>query len=197
VVFERALIQLREFDMTFIMKNYDQLPVRICTVPTQQIDAMKRWLHEIEIVWYVCAMNMQWPLVMKEVTKDLNAFVEGGGWDVWFAEGGDSESGSGGGDEESDWDDGGDDSDDDAGGDDSESDADLDDDGSDESASCAGSDEGMDWDELEEVAERQDRRGAREREVEGRERSRSRDAPKRGLAGGASTRAPPAKRGRR
>jgi len=85
VVFERAIMTLREFDIVFVKKDYDQMPIRITTIPQSSLDTIKSWLASIEAVWYACSMNMQWALVMKDITKDLKLFVENGGWDQWFS----------------------------------------------------------------------------------------------------------------
>jgi len=159
VVFERAMnLQLREFDMVFVKKNYNESPIRITTIPRQHFDMIRCWLMTIPIVWYSCTMNMQWQPVMKEVTKDLQDFVERGGWDAWFgadddgssAEDNCKESGS-------DWNESG--ADDASGGDDEDSDFDAaDDDVEEDSEPASEDDDGLDFDELEEQAARADKK---------------------------------------
>jgi len=171
VVFERLIISLREFDIVFVKKDYDQLPVRITTIPSNQLDKIKAWLAQIEVVWYSCGMNMQWQLVMKEITKDLNSFVENGGWEQWFGStGGDSEGESGAEDPddgESDYkeddDEPEEEDDDDLGGDDGESDFSADPDDEESDPASEDEEDGLSWDELEKEAERSDRkRGSRD-----------------------------------
>jgi len=178
VVFERAIMTLREFDIVFVKKDYDQLPIRITTIPQTNLDRIKAWLGDIQAVWYACSMNMQWQMVMKEICKDTKGFVENGGWDQWFG-GADDESESneeGGEDDESDYkgSDASDDDDDDFAGDDGESDFSAE---PDEDSSEADDDdeEGMSWDELEREAERSDRK----REVEKRDGGGGRSQPPR------------------
>lgn len=151
VVFERARIGLREMDLTFVRKDFNQLPVRISTVPTSKLDAIKRWLASNEIVWYSCSMNMQWQMVMKEINTDRMKFVTDGGWDAWFADmvSGSEDSGEEDNDGDSDFPE--DDADDD---DDEQSEDDVE-----ESDSGPGEDEddeGEDWDELEKQAAQDD-----------------------------------------
>lgn len=187
VIFERAMAQLREFDIVFVKKDYEQSPVRITTIPTVSLKDIKPWLHDMKMTWYSCAMNMQWPLVMKEITKDPGKFVEDGCWDAWFPEDGSGESGSeaagnGVGSEESDWKDSeADDESDEAAGGEDDSDFDAEDDDDVESDAPSDDASGVSWDELEREAEKDDRRGDLERSGAGR----------------AAAAAPPRKRARR
>jgi len=176
VVFERVLgkTTLREFDMVFVRKNYDEQPVRLTTIPLQNLDKIKRWLMELGVVWYSCSLNMAWQVVMKDVNKDLKGFAENGGWEAFFPSGDaedndDSDSDKAGSDFSIDEDDGDDDDDsDEDGGDDDDdgsdfsADEDEDDDDDDEE-----DEEGMDWEEMERQAEREDRKKDAQRAAKG------------------------------
>merc|ERR1719237_757 len=70
--------------MVFISKDYNQMPLRITTIPRNFVKGIRAWLMDMEVVWYNCSMNMAWQNVMKEITRDPVDFVEKGGWDVWF-----------------------------------------------------------------------------------------------------------------
>lgn len=173
VVFERAVVNLREFDMVLVKKNYDEMPVRITTIPKNNLDSFKRWFGQLNMIWYVCSMNMQWAAVMKEVTSNLPDFLELGGWDQWFARsGGESDSDTGDAQASSDFcsdddDDDNDDDDDDDNGQDNAADSDVsaeqDEDTGDDADGDATDDDGMDWDELAAEAERDDRKREGER----------------------------------
>lgn len=192
VVFERVSnLSLREFDLVFVKKDFEETPIRITTIPRDKINILKAWITGLDIVWYETPMNMQWQMVMKEITKNAADFVDGGGWDSWF--GGQSGSEDEDDQEESDWDDGEGDvqdqedddniSEDDSGGEDA-----SDDEGSEfEGESDA---DGMSWDELEEAADKADRRGDAERRHAVPQAPAARAAPARG-------RGPPAKKARR
>jgi len=157
VVFERCSLSLREFDIVFVKKDYDQMPVRVTTIPRCFLDKLKIWLSEEQLVWYTCPMNMQWQLVMKEIQKNVNKFVEKGGWDPWFVDAANgSDSDEDGDDEESDWSGGEPEDSSDAPDDDDGSDFEGDDDESAE-PDPSGSEEGMDWEELEAHATKSDR----------------------------------------
>eukprot|EP00927_Polykrikos_kofoidii_P082060 TRINITY_DN8051_c0_g2_i1.p1 TRINITY_DN8051_c0_g2~~TRINITY_DN8051_c0_g2_i1.p1 ORF type:complete len:1181 (-),score=263.83 TRINITY_DN8051_c0_g2_i1:81-3560(-) len=192
VVFERLTnTSLREFDMVFVKKNYEELPIRITTIPRNFLSMIRSWLVSINVVFYSLGVNMQWPMIMKEITSNPQEFLNNGGWEPWVGGGSDSDDSDqeDADDAESDWE--ADDSD--------VADADVADEASDfsggtESSSAAPSnsdEEGMDWDELEKEAENADKRQTVEARQSGRE----------GGGGGASTRrsgrAPPPKRARK
>lgn len=44
------------------------------------LDPLKDWLDDINIVFSESPNSLRWANVMKEVTKDLEDFVENGGW---------------------------------------------------------------------------------------------------------------------
>jgi len=96
VVFERYSLQLHEFDLFFVMKNYETSPVKISAVRRVEIDKIKQWLAEMNMVWYHSPTTLNWAKVMKEVIKQIqtNKFFEEGGWSSWFA--GDDEDDSSG-----------------------------------------------------------------------------------------------------
>merc|ERR1740129_348910 len=140
VIFERFQMQLREFDMVFINKDYNQMPLRITTIPRNFINAIRAWLMGMKIVWYNCSMNMAWQNVMKEITRDPIDFVEKGGWDVWFVNPDDSDASQ---EKESS-------GESDQGSDFEESEV--------SEASESDVSEGLSWDELEKEAERSDKK---------------------------------------
>ncbi|KAF4755838.1 FACT complex subunit SPT16, variant 2 [Perkinsus olseni] len=86
VYFERVSFNLRNFDMTFIFKDYTQTPARISIIPTESLDQIKQWLGELGIVWYQGPTNMNWTNIMKEINKNKQAFIDNGAWEGWFGE---------------------------------------------------------------------------------------------------------------
>jgi len=172
VVFERATTVTREFDMALVMKNYNEPPVRITMIPANAMVTLKSWLADLDMIWYTVSLNMQWQAVMREVTSDIEHFLEEGGWQAWFQDSDEEEDDAAKDDGESDFScKSEEDDDDDASGDieedssggeieeededddeDSEQDEDFDDADDDE-------DSGKDWSELEREAELEERRG--------------------------------------
>eukprot|EP00971_Amphidinium_carterae_P292141 5799413-Amphidinium_carterae.1 len=86
VCIERCLATLREFDIVFVLKDYNKMPVRITTIPQDRMGVIKRWLSDLKITWYGSAFNMQWQKVMKEVNSNLAEFAQSGGWENWLGQ---------------------------------------------------------------------------------------------------------------
>ena len=78
--FERVQFNLKNFDMVLIFKDYSINPLRICTIPAEYLDSIKDWLNDIDIVYSESLNPLNWGNVMKEITKDLNTFIEEGAW---------------------------------------------------------------------------------------------------------------------
>ena len=174
VYFERVSFGLRNFDMVFVFKDYARAPARVSSIPTDALVPIKQWLGELSIPWYEGPTNMNWTNVLKEVLKDKAGFVEAGGWEGWFgdAEGEsddeedeDSEYEESDDEEEGEEEEGeeGDDDDEDAEEGDSDESSYADEDEDDSAASDLGSDEseGLDWEELEKRAVKEDRKKAK------------------------------------
>ncbi|CDJ57688.1 transcription elongation factor FACT 140 kDa, putative [Eimeria maxima] len=179
VSFERVSHGLRNFDMIFVFQDYNKPVKRIDLIPIEYLDNLKRWLNELEIVWYEGKQNLNWAAILKEIRDDPRGFVEDGGFDMFLGDNGSDEEGD---DSEDDDDeeyaeqsssdddkeyneDGSEDASSDQGSD-SDSDYSSDDsslaDESDGYEEAAGTDsdeeEGLSWDELEERAKKEDRK---------------------------------------
>ncbi|KNC85735.1 hypothetical protein SARC_02109 [Sphaeroforma arctica JP610] len=155
---ERVAFGNKNFDMVFVFKDYKKLPVRVSTIPSQNLDDIQRWLHETGMKFSEGPRPLNWATLMKLVlTNPRSFFDEEGGWAIleMDADGEDSEEVS----------------DDDGDAAFEPSDNDLDEEESDDysedsegsSEDYSGgeeedSEEGLDWDELEEQARREDRR---------------------------------------
>ncbi|CAK9065772.1 FACT complex subunit SPT16 (Cell division control protein 68) (Facilitates chromatin transcription complex subunit SPT16) (Suppressor of Ty protein 16) [Durusdinium trenchii] len=168
-VFERVTLATREFDMVMVRKDYSEHPTQITMIPSSKMIDLKSWLGDLKMVWYTLSMNMQWKAVMQEVTGDLKKFIDFGGWQHWFDDGG-SEDDAAQDSEESDFeaddsevdedDNDGDDLDEEFSEDEDDDDSDDDDDDDDDSAFDE-EEEGKDWDELEAEAEEEERKKRR------------------------------------
>jgi nucleosome binding factor SPN SPT16 subunit len=176
--FERVQFQLRNFDLSFVFKDFNRQPVRIDAIPMKSLEALKTWLNNCGIVFYETKSNLVWKKMLKEISKDLEGFYEDGGWNTILGEeSGDEEEG----DEESesefepDAEEEGDDSEEYLS--DEESDGEDDDD-----SEASDEDEGEDWDVMERKAKDADReQNVKEREDDKAEARRpsssSREAP--------------------
>ncbi|XP_026190808.1 FACT complex subunit SPT16 [Cyclospora cayetanensis] len=187
VSFERVSHGLRNFDMIF---DYNKPVKHIDLIPIDYLDNLKRWLNELEIVWYEGKQNLNWSAILKEIRDDPRGFVEDGGFDMFLGDGDESDQEG----EESEDDDDEeyaeqsssdddkeykeDGSDNDSSGQDRDSDSEyssedpsLADETDDEEAAETGSDEeeGLSWDELEERAKKEDRKRQNDGDSEGEE----------------------------
>eukprot|EP00392_Amoebophrya_sp_AT5.2_P004705 g4713.t1 len=88
-VFERFTMELKEFDLIFIPKDYRAPVVKISAIPNREYgERIKSILSHQGIVWYTYDQQMRWPELMKQVISDIRAgdFQEGGCWDDWFGQ---------------------------------------------------------------------------------------------------------------
>ncbi|KAJ1613502.1 CDC68 like aminopeptidase [Cryptosporidium canis] len=170
VSFERVEQGLRNFDMIFVPKDYSKPVKRVDSIPIEYLDLIKRWLNEMEIVYYEGRQNLNWNAVLKTILSDIEDFVQNGGFNGFLGE--DSEEGEDGSDDDDDDEDeeySESDEDEDDGDDDDDDDEDLSDleeESSDDSFKELSSDEeeGLSWDELEKQAIKEDRKRGREHE---------------------------------
>jgi len=49
--FERVSYNLKNFDLTFVFKDYFRLPLRINAIPTNHLETIKNWLNEMNILF--------------------------------------------------------------------------------------------------------------------------------------------------
>lgn len=78
--FERVQFNLKNFDLCFVFKDYSRAPVRISTISTHYLEPIRDWLDDINIVFSESANPLKWVNVIKEINKDIEGFIEDGGW---------------------------------------------------------------------------------------------------------------------
>lgn len=89
--FERVIFSLRNFDMVFVLKGFEDDPaatgraareywLRINSIPMEELTPLKRYLDEQNIKYYEGKISLQWNEVLKNVRQDLLAFYNEGGW---------------------------------------------------------------------------------------------------------------------
>ncbi|OEH79253.1 transcription elongation factor fact 140 [Cyclospora cayetanensis] len=91
VSFERVSHGLRNFDMIFVFQDYNKPVKHIDLIPIDYLDNLKRWLNELEIVWYEGKQNLNWSAILKEIRDDPRGFVEDGGFDMFLGDGDESD----------------------------------------------------------------------------------------------------------
>lgn len=175
VHFERVSLQLKNFDMVFIFKDYKQKTQMVAQIPMSSIDKIKEWLHTCDIWYSEGIQSLNWAKVMKTITDDPEDFFENGGWNFLDLES-DNEEGNDDSDESDAYDP---EEEDGSGGSSSGSDEDesegeeTESDDDEEGSLDSDESEGKDWSDLEEEAAKADKR--REVEDGGRDRDRDRD----------------------
>jgi len=195
VHFERITYMSKAFDMIIINKDFGKMPSRIDMIPNADKDSIQEWLTSMDITYTEGPMNLNWKSILSTAKEDDRFYMnteddeytkKEAGWEILRMFGRD--------DDDDDDDDDGDDSEfgdesdveeeeeleeDDEEDFDSEDDEDGDFDGDEELDEA-----GMDWDEMEEQAARDDKRErlggvvndrheSRKRRGGGRETSRS------------------------
>jgi nucleosome binding factor SPN SPT16 subunit len=104
--FERVNLQLRNFDLVFVYKNFQAEPsltnkptkdmwMRISAIETEDLNSIKKYLDEQEIKYYEGRMSLNWNNVLKNIRSDLEAFYDDGGWQFLASDGDDGEVGGG------------------------------------------------------------------------------------------------------
>ncbi|EEA07011.1 uncharacterized protein CMU_033960 [Cryptosporidium muris RN66] len=164
VSFERVEQGLRNFDMIFVFKDYTKTVKRVDSIPIEYLDTIKRWLNEMDIVYYEGRQNLNWNAVLKTILSDIEDFIENGGFSGFLGEESEVENTSEDDDEDEEYSETEEDMEDDEEGDSDEDLSDLEEESSDDSFKELSSDEeqGLSWDELEREAIREDRKRHRE-----------------------------------
>lgn len=103
--FERVIFSLRNFDMVFVLKGFEDDPtatgraakdywLRISSIPMEELTPLKRYLDEQNIKYYEGKISLQWNEVLKNVRQDLEAFYNEGGWKFLSIDEDDEDEGS-------------------------------------------------------------------------------------------------------
>ena len=71
---------LKNFDLVFVMKDYDKPIIRITAIPLEHAESIKDWLDRMDLIYFETTRNLSWPAVLSEIKKDIKGFVEDGGW---------------------------------------------------------------------------------------------------------------------
>lgn len=80
VHFERVGLQLKNFDMVFIFKDYSIKPKKVTDIPLTSLEKIKEWLHTCDI-WYSEGKEpLKWASIIKTAQEDPIGFFEISGW---------------------------------------------------------------------------------------------------------------------
>ncbi|CAJ0956558.1 unnamed protein product, partial [Mesorhabditis belari] len=80
VHFERVSIQLKNFDLVFIFKDYHRKTQMIQQIPKASLDIVKEWLNSCDLKYTEGIQSLNWPKIMKTIVDDPVEFFETGGW---------------------------------------------------------------------------------------------------------------------
>jgi len=162
VHFERIIFGIKNFDLALINKDFNTFR-RINSIPMEHIEDLKSFFDEIGVVFCEGPATLNWPAVLTEIRNNFEDWLEDGGWNFLNDDGSEEEEGGEGREEEEE--DGdpsakyGSEEDDDS---ESSFDSGEDDsgfsDGEDDSDGSDLSEEGLSWDELDKMAEEEDRK---------------------------------------
>ena len=77
--FERVNLSSKTFDMVFIYRDFTNYK-RISSVPMEQLDMIKEWLNESDVFYTEGPSSLQWNNILSEIRRDIEGFIENGGW---------------------------------------------------------------------------------------------------------------------
>ncbi|TPX38266.1 hypothetical protein SmJEL517_g00054 [Synchytrium microbalum] len=98
---ERVSFGLKNFDLVFVFEDFHKPVVHINTIPMTNLDTVKSWLDESDVVHYEGPVNLNWGPIMKTITEDPGEFFQIGGWDLILRTDGDDDDDGTGSSEES------------------------------------------------------------------------------------------------
>ena len=79
VHFERVNFSLRNFDMVLINKDLTNY-TRISCIPSENLEGIKDWLNELNLIYSEGAVNLNWTNVLTEIRENPEGFLEQNGW---------------------------------------------------------------------------------------------------------------------
>ena len=80
VYFERVSQNLKNFDMAFIFKDYSRPVKKISAIPVENLDMLKTWADENDILFGEGQYNLIWPKIMGSIKDSPESFVKDGCW---------------------------------------------------------------------------------------------------------------------
>jgi len=80
--FERVQFSLRAFDLVFIFNDWSQKEVHINSIPVESLETIKDWLDSCNIKYYQGSTNLNWRGLLDLAAADPKKFWSEGGWSV-------------------------------------------------------------------------------------------------------------------
>jgi nucleosome binding factor SPN SPT16 subunit len=88
---ERVGFGTKNFDMAIVFKDFKKDVLRIDSIPSSSLDAIKEWLDTTDLKYYESRLNLNWRPILKTIIDDPQQFVDDGGWEFLNMEASDSE----------------------------------------------------------------------------------------------------------
>uniref|UniRef100_A0A7N0VM83 FACT complex subunit n=1 Tax=Kalanchoe fedtschenkoi TaxID=63787 RepID=A0A7N0VM83_KALFE len=89
---ERVGLGQKNFDMAIVFKDFKRDVMRIDSIPSTSLDAIKEWLDTTDLKYYESRLNLNWRPILKTIMDDPKTFLEDGGWEFLNLEASDSDS---------------------------------------------------------------------------------------------------------
>ncbi|KAJ3669600.1 hypothetical protein LUZ60_011550 [Juncus effusus] len=89
---ERVGFGQKNFDMAIVFKDFKKDVLRIDSIPSSSLDAIKEWLDTTDIKYYESRLNLNWRPILKTIIEDPEKFIEDGGWEFLNMDASDSET---------------------------------------------------------------------------------------------------------
>jgi len=81
VSIERIDNKIKNFDLVFIFKYYNQPVKRIDNIPKENLEMIKEWLNMHNILFIEGgAISIKWEKFLKDILEDPAEFLKEGGW---------------------------------------------------------------------------------------------------------------------
>ena len=76
VSLERVGFNTATFDLVVVFKDFDRDVAQIGSIPSKQLDDIKRWLNVQDLKYYEQKVPLQWKSVLKTIKADPDQFME-------------------------------------------------------------------------------------------------------------------------
>jgi nucleosome binding factor SPN SPT16 subunit len=80
--FERVQFSLKNFDLVFIFKDWSMKEVHINAIPVEALESIKSWLDSCNIKYYQGKANLNWRKVLDRISLNPAKFWDEGGWEI-------------------------------------------------------------------------------------------------------------------
>jgi nucleosome binding factor SPN SPT16 subunit len=66
--------------MAIIFKDWNKPVQKITAIPVENLEMIKNWLDESDILFFEGLYNMNWSKVFENIKRDPEEWIEEGGW---------------------------------------------------------------------------------------------------------------------